>query len=164
MDRRRASDRAGGHAVKALTTLLTRPGVVITCQVAIGLVLLASGLAKIGDAGSFARQVHYYRMVPFGLENLLAITLPWIELVTALAILLRVRPRSGAVVGVGLMALFVVAVGAAVARNLDIECGCFGTADAARVGSAKLLENLGLLVVAIVGAGKARATPGEPAP
>jgi uncharacterized membrane protein YphA (DoxX/SURF4 family) len=140
--------------MKPWVALLTHPWVVFTCQIAIGLALLVSGLAKIGDAATFARQIHYYRMVPFGLENLLAITLPWIELVTALAILSRARPRAGAVVGVGLMTLFVVVVGVAVARNLDIECGCFGTSDATRVGSAKLLENLGLLAMAIVGSVK----------
>jgi len=54
------------------------------------------------------------------------------------------------------MALFFLVVGAAVARGLDIECGCFGTADASHVGIAKLLENTGLLAVAVVGALKPR--------
>ena len=111
---------------------------------------LAAALAKIGDAGAFARQIHYYRLLPFGLENLLAITLPWIELLAALAILLRLRPQAGSVVVAGLMALFVAVVAAAVVRGLDIECGCFGTADAGRVGVVKLLENLGLLALAVI--------------
>lgn len=138
--------------MKGLGALRNLTGVVIACQIAIGLVLLVAGLSKIGDVATFARQIHHYRMVPFGLENLLAMTLPWIEVVAALAILLRVQARAGAAVGVGLMGLFVVAVAAAVARRLDIECGCFGTADATRVGLSKLLQNVGLLAVAAVGA------------
>ena len=146
-----------------LARVLTDRRVAFVCQTAIGLVFLFSALAKIGDAAGFARQIHHYRMIPFGLENLVAITLPWIELVLALAILTRLMPRAGAGVGLGLMGVFVVMVAAAVARRLDIECGCFGTADATRVGAAKLLENLGLTALAAIGCVAPRspaATPG----
>ena len=142
--------------MNALGRLLSHPRVVLVCRVVIGLVFLAAAMTKIGDAGGFARQIHHYRLVPFGLENLLAITLPWIELVLALAILTGVRPRAGSVVATGLMGLFVVVVAAAVARGLDIECGCFGTADASRVGAAKLIENVGLLALALVGSAPQR--------
>jgi putative oxidoreductase len=134
-----------------LTGLLTHRRTVRLCQLAIGLVFLLAALTKIGDAADFARQIHHYRLVPFGLENLLAITLPWIELLVALVILLGINPRVGSVASAGLMALFVVAVGIAIARGLDIECGCFGTADASHVGLTKLLENTGLLALALVG-------------
>ncbi len=134
-----------------LVRLLSLRAVVTACQVAVALVLLAAGLAKIGEAGTFALQIHHYRLLPLGLENLVAITLPWIELMMALAILLRWHARSGAVAGAGLMALFVLIVGVSVVRGLDIECGCFGTTDGGRVGLAKLLENTGLLAVALVG-------------
>jgi putative oxidoreductase len=137
--------------MSALQRLLSNRWVVVSSQTVIGVVFLTSGLAKIADVGSFARQIHYFRMLPLPLENLTAIVLPWVELVMALAILLRIRPRAGSVVGVGLMMVFVVAVGAALARGLDIECGCFGTADATRVGAAKLLENVGLLALAAIG-------------
>lgn len=130
---------------------LGHPWIVLACQLVVALVFLAAAIAKIGDAGSFAKQIHYFRLVPAGGESLLAMTLPWIELLAALAILLRVQPRAGSVVIAGWMVVFVVAVGAALARGLDIECGCFGTADASRVGAAKLLENLGLLALALIG-------------
>jgi uncharacterized membrane protein YphA (DoxX/SURF4 family) len=137
--------------VTTLVRLLTHRGTVLLCQTAVALVFLAAALAKIGDSADFALQIHHYRLVPFGFENLLGVTLPWIELLAALAILLRLQPRSGSVVVAGLMTLFVVVVGLAVARGLDIECGCFGTADATRVGGAKLAENVGLLALALVG-------------
>ena len=130
--------------------------IVRLCQLLIGLILLVAALTKIGDAADFARQIHHYRLLPFGLENLVAITLPWIELVIALVLLLGLAPRAGGVAGAGIMALFVLVVAAAVARGLDIECGCFGTADASHVGLAKLAENTGLLALAVVGALKPR--------
>lgn len=136
--------------MSAVTRLLRHPGVVLVAQLGIAVVFLAAALGKIGDAGAFARQIHHFRLLPFGLENTLAITLPWIELVAALALLLRFRPRAGAVITAGLMVLFVFVVAAAVARGLDIECGCFGTSDASRVGTAKLIENVGLLALALI--------------
>ena len=142
--------------MSALARVLTDRRLVRLCQLLIGLVFLVAALTKIGDAADFARQIHHYRLLPFGLENLAAITLPWIELVIALVILLGLEPRAGALATTGLMLLFTLAVAAAVARGLDIECGCFGTADASHVGLAKLLENTGLLALAFVGALKPR--------
>ncbi|HKQ62021.1 MAG TPA: MauE/DoxX family redox-associated membrane protein [Candidatus Polarisedimenticolaceae bacterium] len=124
------------------------PPVVRGCQLAIALVFGVAALAKIGDLRAFAAQIHNFRLTPLALDNLLAIWLPWVELVLALALLSAVRTRAAALLAFVLMALFTGAVGLAMARGLDIECGCFGTADASRVGARKLLENMGLLVLA----------------
>jgi uncharacterized membrane protein YphA (DoxX/SURF4 family) len=142
--------------MSAVMRLLRHPRVVLVAQLGIAVVFLAAALGKIGDAGAFARQIHNFRLLPFGLENTLAITLPWIELLAALALLLRYRPRAGAVITAGLMGLFVFVVAAAIARGLDIECGCFGTSDASRVGTAKLVDNVGLLALAGIASLKPR--------
>ena len=135
----------------AIVRVLSQRWLVLFCQVVIALVFLLAAITKIGDSAVFARQIHHYRILPLGLENLVAITLPWIELLLALAILLRIQPRAGSAVGAGLMALFLAIVATAVVRGLDIECGCFGTADATHVGVAKLLENSAFFVVAAIG-------------
>lgn len=120
-----------------------------TCQILIGALFAVAALAKLGDLHAFAEQIHNFRLVPWGLENLSAITLPWIELVAALALVFGVRARAGGVVAAVLTALFTVAVLIAMARGLDVECGCFGTGDATRVGLLKVVENLAMLAVAL---------------
>jgi uncharacterized membrane protein YphA (DoxX/SURF4 family) len=125
-------------------------------QIATGVIFLFAALPKIGDMGSFALQIHNYRAVPVALENLMAITLPWIELVIALALLLGIHARSGAVLSAGLMVVFLLAIGQAVARGLDIDCGCFGTTRAAEVGIVKMAEDVGFLVLALVASLRAR--------
>jgi uncharacterized membrane protein YphA (DoxX/SURF4 family) len=117
-------------------------------QVAIGLLFLWAALAKLGSIGGFAAQLHNYRMLPLALENLVALMVPWIEFVAGLALVLGVRPRAGAVVALGMMAVFTVAVAVAWGRGLNIECGCFGAAGASKVGARKLAENLGLTALA----------------
>lgn len=132
-------------------------------QIAAGIVFLAAGLGKLGDVSLFAQQVHNYRIVPIWSENLLALTIPWIEIVAGLALVLRVRPRAGALVATVLTVVFTVAVGAAWARGLDFECGCFGKASASRIGAQKFAENLGLLALCVVGTLRRAAGPGREA-
>ena len=134
-----------------LLELLSDRRVVRVCRIAIGVIFAATGLAKLGDLQAFADQVHNFRIVPIATENLLAFTLPWIEVVAALALVLNLRARPAALLATALMIVFTVAVIAALARGLDIECGCFGTADAARVGLKKVAQNVGMLILAAIG-------------
>jgi uncharacterized membrane protein YphA (DoxX/SURF4 family) len=130
--------------------VLTASATIRLCRVAVGLVMLAAALGKIADPAAFASQIHHFRILPAGAENLSAILMPWVELIAGLALVLGVRARSGAWLSLAMMVVFTLAVGQAVARNLDIECGCFGTSDATRVGAAKLLENLLITGAAVV--------------
>jgi len=120
-------------------------------QIALGLLFLAAALAKIGDPASLAREVHNFRLVPLWSEHLVAITLPWVELVAGLALVLGVRARAGAWVAGALLLAFTAGVALAMARGLNFECGCFGTAGATRVGWTKLGENLGMIALAALG-------------
>ena len=139
-----------------LRLFLTSPTAIRVSQIAIGILLAWAGLAKIGDLRGFADQLHNFRMMPIPVENLIAMTLPWIELVAALALIFRVRARAGAMMAVLLLATFTIAILAAMVRGLDIECGCFGTNDATRVGWVKIGQNLLMLALAWVGSLRAR--------
>lgn len=117
-------------------------------QVAIGAVFVAAALGKIGDPAFFAQQVHNYRIAPLWSEHLIAIVLPWVELLAGLALILAHRARAGAVIVFVLMLAFTGFVAAAWARGLDFHCGCFGKAGASSIGAAKFAENVGLTLLA----------------
>jgi uncharacterized membrane protein YphA (DoxX/SURF4 family) len=138
--------------MNALLGVLKHPATLRGFRIALGVVIAWAALAKLSDLPAFAAQVHNFRILPVWSENLVAMTLPWIELVAALSLVLGVEARSGALVATSLLAVFTIAVALAVARGLDFECGCFGTADATRVGWGKLLQNTGLLAVGAVAA------------
>jgi uncharacterized membrane protein YphA (DoxX/SURF4 family) len=131
-----------------MASLLRNPWPVRLCQLAIGAYFILAALGKIGDLGSFALQVHNFRIVPVWSENLVAMWLPWVELLAGLALVLGVRARSGALVTFVLLVAFTAGVGLAMARGLDFECGCFGTSDHTRVGAFKLLQNIVWTVIA----------------
>ena len=134
-------------------------------QLAIGIVFTWAALGKIGDMADFARQVHNFHLAPRWSEHLVAMTLPWVELVAGVALVTGVRARAGAIVTFVLMAGFTLAVAAAWARGLDFRCGCFGKASATTIGPAKFAENVGLTFVALVASLRARsaAAPEPPA-
>lgn len=138
-----------------LMTFLRHPAVRRTCQLAAGAILVAASLPKIGDLDAFAGSVHNFHMepiVPIASVNLIAVTIPWVELVAGLALVLGLKPRAAAVVYTVLLGVFTVAVLQAMARGLSFDCGCFGKSGAATIGARKLVENVGMLAIGVVAA------------
>ena len=86
-------------------------------QFALGVLFLAASLSKLGDLNDFANQVNHYRLAPVAWVNLIAMVTPWVELLTGLSLVLRVKPRAGAFVALVMMIVFTVAVAAAAAWN-----------------------------------------------
>ncbi len=127
-----------------------------TAQVVLGLLFAWAALAKIGDVASLAREVHNFRLAPTWSENLIAMTIPWIELAAGVALVIGLRPRAGAWVAGALLVVFTIGVAAAMARGLNFTCGCFGTASGTRIGWAKLGENLVMIGLAALGSQRAR--------
>jgi putative oxidoreductase len=125
-------------------------------QVILGLLFLTAALAKIVDIASLAKELHNFHLVPLWSEHLLAMMLPWIELLAGLALVLGFRARAGAWVAGALLVAFTLGIVVAMARGLNFQCGCFGTADATHIGWTKLGENLGLIALAAVGSLKPR--------
>jgi len=140
---------------------LKNPGVIRAAQIVVGILFGWAALAKLADLASFVLQVHNFRLLPLAAENLVAMLLPWVELVAALALVLGVRPRAGAWVAGLLLAVFTIGVAQAMARGLDFECGCFGKASATRVGWGKLAQNLGMLLLAWIGTWKPESAAAE---
>jgi uncharacterized membrane protein YphA (DoxX/SURF4 family) len=120
-------------------------------RLALGVLFLWAALGKLGDLSAFADQVHNFRMIPVPLENLFALTLPWVELVAALLLVTNLAPRAATLTLGILLVVFLIAILSAIARNLDIECGCFGTHDAARTGWVTLGRDVGMLLLAVFG-------------
>lgn len=91
----------------------------------IGVVFIYAAYYKITDPYTFAKSIWYYHLVPGDGINLMALILPWVELLCGLALILGLF-YNGAVVLVNLMmVMFILALGSTIVRGIDIECGCF---------------------------------------
>ena len=109
-------------------------------QLSLGAVFVFAGGLKVMHSAQFAGDVGHYRILPPGLDNIVALTLPGVEVLAGGLLLAGVWRRAAAVVIAGLTAIFFAAIVTALVRGLNIECGCFGTVGGGRIG----WESLGL--------------------
>ncbi len=93
----------------------------------LGVLFLYAAVHKVADPAAFALDVATYEILPLGLVNLTAITLPWIEIVAGALLLAGLRVRPAAIVVAALMAVFLLALVLALVRGLDMSCGCFAS-------------------------------------
>ena len=105
--------------------------------------------SHVPDLATFARDVTSYHVPPRELTNLVAITLPWIELLAGGLLVCGIWKQASALVITAMMIVFLAAIGWAVAHGYDIRCGCFGTVDARRVGFTALAQDAALLAIAM---------------
>ncbi len=106
---------------------------------AVGGLFIWAGALKAADAPGFASDVGNYHFVPAfawdvgglhfvstDLIVVVAVVLPWLEIVAGAALLVRRKTLGALALLAGLTLLFLAALGSAWWRGLDITCGCFG--------------------------------------
>jgi putative oxidoreductase len=130
-----------------MTSILNNKYLLLAARIVLAFVFIYAAAFKISDPESFAKSIANYRLLPLFIINIFAILLPWIEIVAAIFLLFGISVRENSLIITSLLFVFTVAVGISVARGLNIECGCFGTASGSKVGIQKILENTGLLIL-----------------
>lgn len=100
----------------------------LVIRVLLGAWFMYSGGGKIFVTGldRFTRDVANYRMVSAPLDAVAAYTVPWVELVGGICLMLGVLRKGTLLAMAGLVLVFCTAVGWAWSKNLDISCGCHG--------------------------------------
>ena len=134
---------AAGIGSVWLAALLMRLG--------LGGLFMWTGAAKVSDLESFFWQVHYFELTPWDASMVLAMFLPWLELIAGGALIVRWL-YLGAVALCGAMSVaFLGAMASAGWRGLDIsQCGCFGPKESAMSLAQHLVLN-GAMVAAAGG-------------
>jgi uncharacterized membrane protein YphA (DoxX/SURF4 family) len=118
-----------------------QPYLIILIRILLGAIFIYASYDKILDPGKFARDIANYHIVPFGLENIIALIIPWLELLIGIGLIIGVMVDGAALISGGLLALFIVLIAQAILRGFDIECGC-ALKEGQLVGWDKILENL----------------------
>ncbi|GEC28095.1 hypothetical protein PSA01_51240 [Pseudonocardia saturnea] len=122
-------------------------------RLALAVVWLVSGGAKLADPLQAAVAVDAYEILPPAAVPFVATVLPLLELALGGLLLLGVGTRLAAVVSVLLLIGFVAGLVQAWARGLSIDCGCFGAGGPVEAGEERylssLLRDLGFLALAL---------------
>ena len=137
-----------------LSNAFTHPWLTIRVQIALGLFFVVAALPKLGDPPSFAHMIYNYRIVPGALVNLMALTMPWIELFSGLALILGIWKDAARTIIAALLLVFIVAISVNLARHNAIDCGCFdvtaaGKSHEERIADMRLvvIRDLGMLLM-----------------
>lgn len=104
---------------------LTHPWLTIRVQIALGAIFIAAALPKITDPPSFAHMIYNYRMLPAGLINLTALTMPWVEILAGLALVLGIWVKPARWLIAAMLIVFILAISLNLVRDNAIDCGCF---------------------------------------
>lgn len=93
----------------------------------IGYYFIYASMSKIPYPAQFAELLGEYRILPYWSIDLLAVVVPWVELISGLFLIMGLRTRAAASVIILLFIGFNVFIGANVVIGSPINCGCYDT-------------------------------------
>ena len=99
-------------------------------RIVLGVVLIYASIDKIIHPDAFAKLIGNYNVLPFGLENVVAIILPTLELIVGCCLILGIMLDGSSIITAGMMIVFIFALSQAMIRGIDVSCGCFNVSEA----------------------------------
>jgi uncharacterized membrane protein YphA (DoxX/SURF4 family) len=98
----------------------------VLARLVVGTVWVVAGALKIPDPTESVRAVRNYRILPESVVPMVGHSLPVLEVLVGVCLLLGLLVRANAVLSCALLLAFIAGIASAWARGLSIECGCFG--------------------------------------
>jgi uncharacterized membrane protein YphA (DoxX/SURF4 family) len=123
------------------------PTALLLVRLSFGCIFLSSSLPKLRQPHEFLGKVYNYQLVGPDLGVLVAMALPWLELIVGICLLAGIFVGGALLVIVGMAVMFTSAVGVALYRGLTISCGCFGTSASEMVSYVTLIRAIAILLV-----------------
>ncbi|MCA9522762.1 MAG: DoxX family membrane protein [Myxococcales bacterium] len=102
---------------------------------------------------AFVIDIANYRLLPKLVLPFVAVTLPWIEMLCGVGLLLGWKTRANALIATGLLLVFLYGAIHAIRNGINIDCGCFGstTADPKNpIDGYTVLRDLGFIFASVV--------------
>jgi uncharacterized membrane protein YphA (DoxX/SURF4 family) len=114
-----------------LSPALRSPRLHMAIRLLLGAVFVYASLDKIADPAGFTRIVYQWQILGPVPSNVLAVTLPWIELLAGLLLITGGWKRDAAAVLAILLVVFLVAAVIVLVQGTDVDnCGCTSVAAA----------------------------------
>ena len=101
--------------------------ITIIPRIILGAVFIIASYHKILDPASFSNNIHNFHITPSAVENLAALSIPWLELILGVFLIFGVFLEGSISLTIGLYIFFIFILSQAVFRGIDVHCGCFKT-------------------------------------
>jgi putative oxidoreductase len=124
---------------------------ILAARLLIGGMFIYASIYKIFDPADFATSIRNYLIIPASWSNIVALTLPWVEIVAGAFLILGIQVRPAALLTTGMLGVFLGAIIYAYSIGLDIDCGCFGSAatSGGRIGVTHIVRDTAVLLVSL---------------
>ena len=124
----------------------------------LGALFLIAASPKILDSAAFTLAIDNYHFLPSPLVNLWGIVLPWVEIVVGCLLVLGpggVKPfdkltEAAAALSALMYLSFFIALAFALARNFDINCGCFDPSGTDTINWLYLLRDGSMFIASLL--------------
>jgi uncharacterized membrane protein YphA (DoxX/SURF4 family) len=117
----------------------------------LGVIFIYSAYTKLQDPLGFAESIHNYRVFGLILSNWSAVLVPVLEGILGILLISGLFLEESLLLTLSLYLIFDVMIVQALFRGLDISCGCFSPTDGGPVDATKILQNLFLTALVVLG-------------
>lgn len=121
----------------------------ILVRIGLGCMFLWSSLPKIRQPYDFLSDVYSYELVGPKLGMLVAMTLPWMELLVGICLVGGIFVGGALLASVGLGATFTFVIASALYRGLEISCGCFSSSAGDQISYLTLVRAIVILLLSL---------------
>jgi uncharacterized membrane protein YphA (DoxX/SURF4 family) len=106
---------------------------VLVVRLGLGFLFIASSVPKIRQPYMFLGSVYGYEIVGPKMGVLVAMVLPWVELLAGVCLVGGVFVGGALLASTAMGVLFTYVLASALWRHLDISCGCFSSSAAGKI-------------------------------
>ena len=121
----------------------------------IGCVFIYASIDKINDPRAFSDLIDNFHVSPILFSNLIALILPWIELLCGICLITGIMLNSSIIIIMILLIWFIFILCQAIIRGIDTHCGCFKVDSFTQVNYKfesimRVIEDIILLLISFV--------------
>ena len=110
---------------KPIRTFFGNHWIELAARWILGVTFVYASYNKILAPAAFAKIIYGYDLFPAVFINLMAIIVPFLELVAGLALIIGFYPRSAALIVNAMLLVFITALSINLIRGHEFDCGCF---------------------------------------
>jgi len=96
-------------------------------RIFMGVIFIYASYDKILNSEAFAKAVYNYQIMPDFTINIIALWLPYLELLIGLCLITGIWLPGATTISTSLMTIFISVMLFNLSRGLNINCGCFST-------------------------------------
>ncbi len=128
---------------------LMKPFILLLLRVLLGAVFILAAYGKLLHPEVLVSTVINFNILPLGLSKIFAYTLPWIEMIAGIMLIIGFGTRGASFAIAWLLISFIIAIGINMHRGVSMECGCFDIFGMnEKIGSEILLRDVIFFLIA----------------